>query len=585
VIDSARGGFALKDRRFALGFDYGTNSVRALVVDIATGEEVGTSVYNYGAGVDGVIVDPVDPNVARQDPKDYIDGLEASGRGAIEKAKTNCKDFSPDQIIGIGVDTTGSTPMPVDAEGMPLGLDPQFADNPNAMAWLWKDHTSYEEAGAITAKAAKSRPQFLAKCGGAYSSEWFWSKIWHCLKVDPEVFDAAYTWVELADVIPGLLTGTSAPDKLKRGICAAGHKAMFNAEWGGYPDKEFLVSLEPGLGRIRESLPDVAYTAGERAGLLTEEWAQRLGVKPGIAVSVGAFDAHMGAVGAGVKEGTLVKIIGTSTCDVAVAGKATGLPDVPGVCGIVDGSVLPEYIGLEAGQSAVGDIFNWFVKNCVPASYGEEAKQKGMDIHQLLTEKAEKQKPGESGLLALDWNNGNRTILVDVRLSGLMLGQTLQTRPEEMYRALIEGTAYGARVIIDRLEEYGVHIEEVVNCGGIAEKNAMLMQIYADVTNRTMKISRSAQTPALGAAMFAAVAAGPKNGGHATVEAAQTAMGGLKEREFTPIQANVKVYEQLFRMYKELHDIFGTRDYSVNLHHIMKDLLDLRDAVREGKEV
>ena len=575
----------MKNRRFALGFDFGTNSVRALVVDIATGEEIGTSVYNYKAGVDGVIVDPVDPNVARQDPQDYLDGLEASGRGAIAKAKANCKEFSPDRIIGIGVDTTGSTPMPVDTNGVPLGLDPGFADNPNAMAWLWKDHTSYEEAGAITAKAAKIRPHFLAKCGGAYSSEWFWSKIWHCLKVDPDVFDAAYTWVELGDVIPGFLTGTLAPDKLKRGVCAAGHKAMFNADWSGYPDKEFLVVLEPRLGRIRESLPNVAHTAGERAGLLTEEWAQRLGLKPGIAVSVGAFDAHMGAVGAGVKEGTLVKIIGTSTCDVAVASRETGLPDVPGVCGIVDGSVLPGYIGLEAGQSAVGDIFNWFVRNCVPASYKEEATQKGIDIHQLLTEKADKQKPGESGLLALDWNNGNRTILVDVRLSGLMLGQTLQTRPEEMYRALIEGTAYGARVIIDRLDEYGVHIEEVVNCGGIAEKNAILMQIYADVTNRTMKISRSAQTPALGAAMFAAVAAGPENGGYANVEAAQAAMGGLKERQFEPIPANVKTYEKLFGMYKQLHDIFGTKDYSANLYHIMKDLLDLRDAVREGKEV
>ena len=575
----------MEKRRFALGFDYGTNSVRALVVDIATGEEVGTSVYNYKAGVDGVVVDPVDPNVARQHPKDYLDGLEASGRGAIEQAKANCRDFSPEQIIGIGVDTTGSTPIPVDAAGVPLGLDPKFADNPNAMAWLWKDHTSYEEAAAITAKAAEIRPEFLAKCGGAYSSEWFWSKIWHCMKVDPEVFEAAYTWVELADIIPGFLTGTLAPDQLKRGVCAAGHKAMYNDGWAGYPDKEFLASLEPRLARIRETLPDKAYTAGERAGLLTEEWAERLGLRPGIAVSVGAFDAHMGAVGAGVKEGTLVKIIGTSTCDVAVASKAADLPDVPGVCGIVDGSVLPGYLGLEAGQSAVGDIFNWFVKSCVPASYQEEARQRGLDLHQLLTEKAEKQKPGESGLIALDWNNGNRTILVDVRLSGLMLGQTLQTRPEEMYRALIEGTAYGARVIIDRLEEYGVHIEEVINCGGIAEKNPMLMQIYADVTNRTMKISRSAQTPALGAAMFGAVAAGPDNGGYAAVREAQAAMGGLKERQFDPIPENVKIYEKLFRMYKELHDIFGTRDYTANLYHIMKDLLDLRDAVREGRDI
>ncbi|NLJ85357.1 MAG: ribulokinase [Firmicutes bacterium] len=575
-----RGRLAVNKRRFALGFDYGTNSVRALVVDIATGEEVGTSVYGYRAGVDGVIVDPVDPNLARQDPQDYLDGLEISGRGAIEAARANTPGFDADQIIGIGVDTTGSTPMPVDDEGMPLGLDPRFAENPNAMAWLWKDHTSYEEAQAITAKAAKIRPEFLAKCGGAYSSEWFWSKIWHCLKVDPEVFEAAYTWVELADIIPGFLTGTLAPDRLKRSVCAAGHKAMFNDGWSGYPDKDFLAALDPNLARVRESLPDTAYAAGESAGLLTEEWAKRLGLRPNIAVSVGAFDAHMGAVGAGVKEGTLVKIIGTSTCDIAVASKETGLPDVPGVCGIVDGSVLPNHFGLEAGQSAVGDIFNWFVRHCVPGNYEEEAKQRGIDIHQLLTEKAERLKPGESGLMALDWNNGNRTILVDVRLSGLMLGQTLQTKPEEIYRALIEGTAYGAKVIIDRLEEYGVHIDEIVNCGGIAEKNDMLMQIYADVTNRTMRISRSAQTPALGAAMFAAVAAGTENGGYASVEEAQAAMGGLKDKLFTPIPANVETYGQLFAIYKELHDIFGTQNYSANLYHIMKELLDLRDAIR-----
>lgn len=575
----------MTEKRYALGLDYGTNSVRALVVDIATGEEVGTSVYNYKGGVDGVITDPRDPNLARQDPQDYIDGLEAASRGAIEEAKKNTADFSPDKIIGIGVDTTGSTPMPVDANGQPLGLQEEFANNPHAMAWLWKDHTSYAEAQAITARAAEIRPHFLAKCGGAYSSEWFWSKIWHCLKVAPEVFEAAATWVELADFIPGLLTGTLAPDKLRRGVCAAGHKAMFNAQWSGYPDKEFLVSLEPKLGRIRDSLPDTAYTAGEKAGVLTEEWAKRLGLKPGIAVSIGAFDAHMGAVGAGIKSGTLVKIIGTSTCDIAVAPNDTGLPDVPGVCGIVDGSVLPNYLGLEAGQSAVGDIFNWFVKNCVPASYEEEARKRGIDIHQLLTEKAEKLKPGESGLLALDWNNGNRTILVDVRLTGLMLGQTLQTKPEEIYRALIEATAYGARVIIDRLEEYGVEITEVINCGGIAEKNPMLMQIYADVTNRTMKISRSAQTPALGAAMFGAVAAGTAGGGYETVEEAQAAMAGLKEREFEPVPAHVQIYEKLFALYKELHDIFGTKEKCCNLYHVMKDLLAIRDAVREGREV
>ena len=570
-------------RRFTLGFDYGTNSVRALVVDIATGEEVGTGVYSYEAGVDGVITDSLDPNLARQDPKDYIEGLQKAGKKAIAAATENVKGFNKDSIIGIGVDTTGSTPIPVDEEGVPLGLSQKFTNNPNAMAWLWKDHTSFEEAEAITDKARDMRPHFLAKCGGAYSSEWFWSKIWHCLRVDPEVFNAAYTWVELADFIPGLLTGTLAPHVLKRSICAAGHKGMFSADWSGYPDGEYLTALEPRLGLIRRALPNVSYTAGQKAGGLTPKWAERLGLKPGIAVSIGAFDAHMGAVGAGVKEGTLVKIIGTSTCDIAVAPKATGLPDVPGVCGIVDGSVLPGYIGLEAGQSAVGDIFNWFVKHSVPGSCYEEAKAKGQDIHEFLTSKAKKLLPGESGLMALDWNNGNRTVLVDVRLSGLLVGQTLQTTPWEVYRALIEGTAFGAKVIIDRLEEYGVHIEEVVNCGGIAEKNAMLMQIYADVTNRTMKISRSAQTPALGAAMFAATAAGPDMGGYNRVQEAQVAMGGLKDIEFAPIPANVEAYRKLYIIYKQLHDAFGTTTYAQSLYNIMKDLLDLRDSVREQK--
>ncbi|MGA2093196.1 MAG: ribulokinase [Sedimentisphaerales bacterium] len=558
---------------YTIGLDYGTNSVRCVLVDIADGAEIGTAVYNYPTGQAGIILDKNNHNLARQNAADYVKGIEVTIKKALLLAKKADKKFDASQVIGIGVDTTGSTPLPVDKNGLPLSSLPEFKKNPNAYAWLWKDHTGHSEAAEITALAKKEHPEYLAKCGQTYSSEWFFSKILHCLRTDPKVFDAAYSWVECCDYIPAVLTGNEKPETMKRSRCAAGHKAMFNESWGGLPDKEFLAKLDPKLGDLRYRLYGESYTVETEAGKLTDKWAKKLGLKAGISVAVGAFDAHLGAIGSGIAPGKLVKIIGTSTCDMLVSESGKQLADIPGICGIVDGSILPGYFGLEAGQSAVGDIFNWFVNYIQPGG-------KAAGSHEQLTKKAAKLKPGQSGLLALDWNNGNRTILVDQRLTGLLLGQTLHTRPEEIYRALIEATAFGALTIINRFEEYGVKVEEVINCGGIAEKNPLLMQIYADVTGREMKISRSAQSCALGAAIAAAVAAGPpkgetspKAGGHSNFAQAQAAMCGIKKTTYKPIAENHAVYKKLYTLYKRLHDGFGTG----SMANIMKELLVVKE--------
>ena len=558
---------------YAIGLDYGTNSVRCLIVDVANGNELATAVWEYETGEAGIILDPADHNLARQNPADYIKGIEITVGEAIDRAKKADKSFDTDQIIGIGVDTTGSTPIPVDKNGTPLSMLDEFKDNPNACAWLWKDHTGHAEAAEITELAEKEHPEYLARCGGTYSSEWFFSKILHCLRVDPKVFDAAATWVEHADWLPGILTGTEAPDKIKRCRCAAGHKAMFNDDWGGYPDADFLSKLDPKLGPLRKTLSNQTYAVDQAAGQLTDQWAKKLSLPAGIPVAMGAFDAHLGAVGSGIAPGKLVKIIGTSTCDMLVSPSDQELADIPGICGIVDGSILPGYYGLEAGQSAVGDIFNWFVNYIQPG--GRDAGS-----HEALTEKAAKLKPGQSGLLALDWNNGNRTILVDQRLTGLLVGQTLHTKPEEIYRTLIEATAFGALTIINRFEEYGVKVSEVINCGGIAEKNSLLMQIYADVTGREMKISRSAQSCALGAAIAGAVVAGKASGGYDDFADAQAAMCGIKDVTYKPISGNNKVYQQLYALYKQLHDAFGIQSWSGQMANFMKELLSIKDSIQ-----
>ena len=573
---------------YTIGLDYGTNSVRALIVNVANGAEVAAAVWTYAHGTQGVIL-ARDPNLARQNPADYVKGAEVTIKQALAAAKKTVRGFKPEQVIGIGVDTTGSTPLPVDVNGQPLAFQGKFANNPAAMAWLWKDHTGVAEAAEITALAKELRPQFLAKCGGTYSSEWFWSKILHCLRTAPAVFDAAHSWVELSDYVPAALTGTEHPDNFIAGVCAAGHKAMWNANWGGYPDAEFLSRLDAKLGTLRPRLTDRVYSIDRAVGGLTADWAKQTGLTAGIPVAVGAFDAHLGAVGSGIAPGTLVKIIGTSTCDIAVSPNSQTLADVPGVCGIVDGSVLPGHFGIEAGQSAVGDIFNWFVNYIQPGApvsdpasskTASEARRVGdrrSATHEELTAAAAKLKPGESGLLALDWNNGNRTILVDQRLTGLLLGQTLYTTPAEIYRALIEATAFGALTIINRFEEYGVKISSVVNCGGIAEKNPVVMQIYADVTGRPMKVSRSAQTCALGSAIAAAVVAGA----HKDYPTALKRMTGLKAKVFKPNAKDHATYKELYALYKQLHDALGTQEWNGNLYGIMKKLIEIRGRARK----
>ena len=565
--------------RYVIGLDFGTNSCRSLLVDAGSGRELASHVFPYPSGTDGVILDSSDPSLARQNPADYLLGIEATVKGAIQKAKAVDPEFSPDAVIGIGVDTTGSSPMPVDEHGQALCFQERFKGHASALVWLWKDHTSFREAAQITQLASEIRPKYLSRIGGTYSSEWWWSKILNCRNNAEPVFNAARSWVEICDWIPAVLTGDLSPGKLKRSICAAGHKAIFSPLWHGLPDRQFLDQLSPGFGSLRDRLYDHAYTADCRAGTLSREWAQKLGLSPSVAIAVGAFDAHMGAVGAGISPGTLVKIIGTSTCDIMIHPNNEPLRDIPGVCGIVDGSVVPGYYGIEAGQSGVGDIFLWFVNTLVPERYGKTQEEQFTSLEKA----AAALNPGESGLLALDWNNGNRTILVDVRLTGLLIGQTLHTQPHEIYRALLEATGFGALRIIDRIEEYGVRVKEVVNCGGLAAKNALLMQIYADITGRPMKISRSEQTPAFGASIFAAVAAGEAFGGYRSVAAAQKSMVG-SGAEYRPNQKNHEAYRHLYALYRQLHDAYGTQQWSGRMFNLMKDLLEIRDSVRRSRQ-
>lgn len=546
--------------RFSMGLDFGSASVRCIIVDCADGSEIGSAVWAYASGEDGVYGDVANPHVARQNPRDFYDGIVEVVPKAIRLAHETCADFSVDKLCGIGVDATSATVLPVDKNLEPLSWQPAFAGNLDAMAWMWKDHTAWQEADEITALAEKIRPQYLLKCGGSCSSEWYFSKILHCLRVSPDVFASAWTWLDLPDFIPAMLCGITSVEALRPGVCAAGHKALYSDEWGGYPDEEFLTTLAPELGELRKRLPARAYSCDHAAGSLSAAWGERLGLPAGIPVAVGGIDAHLGAVGAGVGVGRMAKIVGTSACDIIVSGIGQRLPDIPGVCGSVQGSVLPGAVGIEAGQVAVGDIFNWFVSRVCKGD---------ASLHGELTAEAAQQRPGKSGLLSLDWENGNRNILKDERLTGLIVGLTLHTSQAEIYRALIEGTAFGARRILDRLEEYGLSIDEVVACGGIAEKNPMFMQIYADVLGRTMLVSASAQTCALGAAIMGMVAGGV----YEDVPAAQAAVCQFKDIRYEPKAENREIYERLYALYLELHDSFGRSGSSVDHYHVMKELL------------
>ncbi len=551
---------------YTLGIDFGTNTARALVVRCRDGAELGSCVAAYRSGRQGVLLDPKNAHLARQHPGDYLTAMAESVTGAL-KAAGKTRGFTAADIVGVGVDTTGSSPIPVDRANRPLALQRKWSRNLNAQCWLWKDHTSWREAARITDVAARMRPAYIAKCGNRYSSEWFWSKIWHCLSVAPAVFKAAYSWVELADWIPSVLAGVEDPKLVVRGICAAGHKALYSDEWGGLPDKKFLAALDPRLASLRDRLYTRAHDATKAAGFLDASWAARLGLPPGIPIAIGEFDVHYGAIACGIREGTLVKVIGTSTCDCAVVSSKKRVPDIPGICGIVPGAILPGYYGIEAGQSAVGDIFSWWIETVCGGD---------LALHASLTADAAGQAPGESGLIALDWHNGNRTVLVDPRLSGLLVGSTLHTTRAEIYRALIEGTAFGARMIIERIREYGVPIRRIVCAGGIAEKNPLLMQIYADVTGCTLFVAGSSQACALGSAISAAVLAGA----HRNFAAAQRSMTRLRRTSYRPIARNRRVYNRLYAQYRLLHDGFGGVRRSTDLSQVMKELLSIRAEVR-----
>ncbi len=559
--------------KLSLGVDYGTNSCRAVIVSLADGAELASRVFEYPSGEAGILLDPSDPDLARQRPQDWTDGFVEAVSGAVEDLKAAGHD--PAGVVAVGIDTTGSTPLPVDADGVPLACQERFSDNLAAQAWLWKDHTGHAEAAEITALARERGEPYLAACGGTYSSEWFWSKILRCLRAAPDVFAAAHSWVECCDYLTAWACGDTTPETLRRSVCAAGHKAMFSDRWGGLPSEDFLAVLDSELAPLRGRLFSEAFPPDEKAGTLRDDLAEECGLPSGIPVAVGAFDAHMGAVGAGVKPGVLVKIMGTSTCDITVGSLEPdgSVPEIEGLCGVVNGSVIGGMTGLEAGQSAVGDLFAWAVAQLTPGRYGT-----GGDAHAALNAEAENLSPGQSGLVALDWNNGNRTVLVNPRLSGLLLGQTLHTTAAEVYRACVEATAFGAKVIVDRFESGGVNVDEVVVCGGIAEKSPMTMQVYADVLDRPIKTAASAQTCGLGAALSAAVAAGAFE----SVEEAQAKMAHVKERVFRPEPRSVAAYAELFAIYKKLHDAFGGVERAADLSTVMPDLRRIAEASRKG---
>lgn len=541
-------------KKYSIGVDYGTQSGRAVLVDVSNGEVIAQSTKMYTHGVmeeflpDGT---KLGPDWALEHPADYIEVLETTIPDVLKMS-----GIAPEDVIGIGIDFTACTMLPIDANGVPLCFQEELKSNPHAWLKLWKHHAASEQANRLNRIATERGEDFLARYGGKISSEWMFPKIMQILDEAPEIYEQTDRFMEAADWVVLQMTGVEA-----RNSCTAGYKAMWHKR-KGYPSKEFFKALDSRLEHVVEDkLSTDIHPQGEKAGELTEEMAKKTGLLAGTSVAVANVDAHVALPAVGITEpNKLLMIIGTSTCDVMCG---TEEKIVPGMCGVVEDGILPGFFGYEAGQSCVGDHFEWFVKNCVPASYYEEAKSKGMNIHQLLTEKASKLKIGESGLLALDWWNGNRSVLVDVDLTGLMLGMTLTTKPEEMYRALIEATAYGKNIIIENFEASGVPVNELYACGGISKKNAMMMQIYADVTNKEIFIGASDQTPALGSAMFGAVAAGAANGGYDSIFDAAKVMGKVEEKSYKPVPEHVEQYRKLYDEFKILHDYFGRGENDV----------------------
>jgi L-ribulokinase len=554
---------------YAIGVDFGTGSGRAILVDVADGRQLATAVSEYSHGViDDVL--PLDdrrvvlpPDWALQDPEDYIRVFKETIPAVLRESGVD-----PADVVGIGIDFTACTILPTTADGTPLALIPEFRANPHAWVKLWKHHAAQPQADRINAVAEATSQPWLDRYGGRVSSEGFFSKALQILDEAPEIYAAADRIIEGGDWVVWRLTGVET-----RNAAAAGYKALWSKR-DGFPDAGYFAALDPRLERVVDDKMsrDIRF-AGERAGGLSKEAAGWTGLPVGTAVAIANVDAHVAVPAATVVEpGRMVMIMGTSTCHMVLS---IDEQSVPGISGHVQDGIIPGYVGYEAGQAAVGDLFAWFVENAVPESYQLEARERDLDFHALLEEKAGRLRVGESGLLALDWWNGNRSVLVDAALGGLLVGATLATTPEEIYRALIEATAFGTRVIIETFEANGVPIDEIVACGGLADRSPLTLQIYADVTGRPFRLSASEQTSALGAAMFGAVAAGSDGGGYATIEDASAAMARLQNHVYEPDAANREAYQTLFREYVRLHDYFGRGG-----NDVMKVLKGLRAEAR-----
>lgn len=529
---------------YTIGIDFGTESGRALLVDTRDGREVATAVHEYSSGVIDETLPTsgkkLPPDWALQDPLNYLDVVNATIPAVLKESGIN-----PSEVVGIGIDFTACTMLPVKADGTPLRALPEWQDNPHAWVKLWKHHAAQPQADQINDTARKMGESWLNRYGGKISSEWFFSKALQILQEAPEVYHAADRLIEAADWVIWQLTGVET-----RNTCTAGYKAM--VQEGEFPRREYFAALHPDFADVVDTKMSRTFAElGTKAGGLIAQFAASTGLPEGIAVAVANVDAHVTAPAVkATKPGVMVMIMGTSTCHIM---SSEGLQDVDGMCGVVKGGIIPGLYGYEAGQSGVGDIFAWFVDNAVPPEYHEAAKKAGLNLHEYLEQAAAKQKVGEHGLIALDWWNGNRSTLVDVDLTGLLIGATLATRAPDIYRALIEATAYGTREIIEAFEARGVEVKELIAAGGLPEKNALLRQIYADVTGRTFKLAGSAQAPALGSAMHAAVAAGV----YPDIQAAAEKMGKLKDEVVSPIPENQAVYDKLYADYKTLYDYFG----------------------------
>ncbi|MCL7452891.1 MAG: ribulokinase [Anaerolineae bacterium] len=559
----------MSKHKYAIGLDFGTESGRAVLVDVTDGREVATAVHLYGDGVidEGLPGSGVElpHDFALQNPADYIEVLRVTIPAVLQEGGVEAED-----VIGLGTDFTACTMLPIDATGTPLCQQPEWRGNPYAWVKIWKHHAAQPEANRLNEIAEARGETWLQRYGGKISSEWLFPKIWETLNQAPEVYQAADRFIEAADWIVLQMTGQE-----RRNSCTAGYKAIWHKR-DGYPGDGFFAALDPRLEHVvDDKLSRQIYPLGDRAGGLTAAMAELTGLQPGTAVSIGNVDAHVSVPAATVVEpGRMVIIMGTSNCHMVLG---TEEQTVPGMCGVVEDGIIAGFHGYEAGQSCVGDHFAWFVKNCAPAEYRDEAKERGIDLHRLLEEKAGLQEPGEHGLLALDWWNGNRSVLVDVDLTGMLLGATLATKAEDIYRALIEATAYGTRMIIDTFEANGVAVDEIVACGGLPERNKLLMQIYADVTGREIRVSASQQTPALGSAMFGAVAAGREAGGYGSIVEAARHMARLKDEVYRPVARHKAGYDEVYAEYERLHDYFGRGG-----NDAMKRLKALRARVQAG---